>query len=335
MLSIGDRADYHRMPDASTTVQIATALTRRLMDSPTDGTGPMPEMAFVQHIATRAAWRAGGGDRRFEPLAARVGAWPNDGCRYDAAVRLARDYVMLVDAAHVPGPYAARVAAEFDDALALAPVVIMLPSFETLDMVDLLRVRATAVRVIGLRERATDADGALCTPAEFLWHDLDHVRFMVREDLAALGVTIADAYGAPDATGGRSTLDDATGTHRCILAAAITALAVRRAAHARLMLRATHTVDRLLAGLIRFERDRGQVAAAARLTLFEVCHEKSFTPVPEILRRELVNDAHAAKIRHKLARRFWGDAVDPSLAAHLDAARTMLMDLLDDRVRGT
>ncbi len=322
------------MSDASTIVQIAIALTRRLMDSPADDAGPMPEMAFVQHIATRAAWRAGGGDRRFKPLAARAGAWPNDGCRYDAAVRLARDYVMLVDAAHAPGPYAARVAAEFDDALALAPVVIMLPSFETLDMVDLLRLRATAVRVIGLREHAADADGALCTPAEFFWHDLDHVRFMVREDLAALGVAIADAYGPPDATGGRSTLDGTTGTHRCILAAAVTALAGHRAAHAQLMRRAARTIDHLLTGLIRFERDRGQVAAAARLTLFEVCHEKSFTPLPEILRRELVNDAHAAKIRGKLTHQFWGDAVDPSLAVHLHAARTMLMDLLDDRVMG-
>ena len=318
------------MSDVSTTVQIATALTRRLMDSPTDGAGAMPEMAFVQHIATRAAWRVGGGDRRFEPLAARAEAWPNDACRYDEAVRLARDYVMLIDAAHEPGPYAARVAAEFDDALALAPVVIMLPSFETLDMVDLLRVRATAVRVIGLRERATYADGAPCTPAEFFWHDLDHVRFMVREDLAALGVAIADAYGPPDATGARSTLDGATGTHRCILTAAATALTARRTAHARLVRRATRTIDHLLTGLIRSESDHSQVVAAARLTLFEVCHEKSFTPVPEILRRELMNDAHGAKIHHKLARRFWGDAVDPSLVAHLEAARAMLMDLLDD-----
>ena len=313
-----------------TTLQIASALTRRLADRPDDACC-VPEMAVVQHIATRAAWRVGAGDCRYEAIAMRAHAWSATGCRYDAAIRLARDYVTLVDDSHGPGAYEARVAAEFDDALALAPAVILLPSFETLGMVDLLRVRATAARVIGLRDHAAFADSAVCTPAEFFWHDVDHLRFTVREDLAALGVVIADAYGPPGADGRRDTLDTATGTHRRILAAAEAALRERRSAHARLMQRAARTVDGLLDGLARHERDHGPpVAVAARLVLFEVCHEKSFTPVPEILRRELANDAHVAKIRLKLARRFWGDAVDPALDRHLEAARDLLKRQLDE-----
>jgi len=316
------------------TLQIANALTRRLAGSPDDACS-VPELAVVQHIATRAAWRAGGGGSRYEPIAARAQAWSATGYRYDEAIRLARDYVTLVDDAHRPGVYETRVAAEFDDALALAPAVIMLPSFEALDMVDLLRLRATAARVIGLRDHTAFADGEASTPAEFFWHDVDHLRFMVREDLAALGVVIADAYGPPGPDGRRTTLDAATGTHRCILAAASASLMARRSAHAGLMRRATRTVDDLLAGLAQRERDHGGAVAAARLTLFEICHEKSFTPVPEILRRELTTGSHAAKIRLKLAQRFWGDAVNPALADHLEAARDLLMRQLDDPASGT
>jgi len=317
------------MGNVGATLQIANALTRRLADNPNDACC-VPEMAVVQEIATRAAARAGGGARRYEPIATRAQAWSAAGRRYDEAIRLARDYVALADDASGPGAYEVRVAAEFDDVLALAPAVIMLPSFETLDMVDLLRLRATALRVIGLHDAAAFADGALCTPAEFFWHDVDHLRFMVREDLAALGVVIADAYGPPDAEGRRSTLDAAAGTHRRIAAAAAAPLMMRRSAYAGLMRRAARTVDDLLAGLARCEREHGLAVAAARLTLFEICHEKSYTPVPDILRRELATDGHTAKIRLKLARRFWGDAVDPVLADHLEAARDLLMQCLDD-----
>ena len=49
------------------------------------------------------------------------------------------------------------------------------------------------------------ADGRPCSPAEFFFHDVDHARFKLREDLAARGVTIPDAYV------NGTTLDPATG----------------------------------------------------------------------------------------------------------------------------
>lgn len=260
----------------------------------------------------------------------RADAWPGAGCRYVEAISLARDYIAAIDDAGTPRDYADRVAAEFDDAVRLAPSVVIVPSFESLGMADLLRLRATTARVVGLRNAAAFADGAVCTPAAFFWHDLDHLRFMVREDLAVLGVAIPDAYGAADTHGRRSTVDPATGRHRCILAAAVAPLAAQRAAHVHLMARAARTVEDLAARLDSHETNLPVVAAAARLTLFEVCHEKAYTPVPEILRRELSHDAHLAKMRLKLARRFWGAALDPALAGHLEAARTLLLGLVDE-----
>jgi len=315
----------------SATLQVARALSERLTGDPAADGAWVPELRpVVRYIATRAAWRVDGGNRAFESIASRAHTWPDCGNCYADAVRLARDYVEQVDDVRSPGEYGERVAAEFDDALRLAPTVTVLTSFETLDMTDLLRLRATSARVIGLRDQAAFADGAVCTPAEFFWHDLDHTRFMVREDLAVLGIAIPDAYGPPDAEGRRSTLDAGTGRHRCILAAAVGPLDAHRTAHAQLMRRATRTVDTLIAGLEKLDGAHAAPSTAARLMLFEICHEKSFTPVPEVLRRELAHDAHLAKMRLKLARRFWGDAADPALADHLEAARDLLMRLIDD-----
>ncbi len=318
------------MDDAvSPTVQVARALTRRLAEAPAVDPCPMPELeALVRPLLTRARWRNDAGDRRFAPIVARAQAWVTGGCRHDALVRLALDYVSLLDAGSARGAYGMRVAAELDDALALAPSIVMLPSFEALDMVGLLRLRATSARVVGLRDGTAMADGDACTPSEFFWHDVDHLRFMVREDLAVLGVAIPDAYGAPDRDGRRSTFDAASGGHRRILAAAVAPLAARRSEHARLMQRAAATIDGLLSGLARCESGQAPGVAAARLLLFEICHEKSLTPVPEILRRALADEAHIAKVRSKLARRFWGEAVDPGLADHLVAGRALLLRLL-------
>jgi hypothetical protein len=284
----------------------------------------------MQHIANRARGRVEDGIHAFGSIATRAQAWLEAGGPYADAVRLARDYVEQIDNVQAPGEYGERVAAELDDALGLMPAVALLPSFETLGMTELLRLRVTSARVIGLRDQAAFADGAVCTPAAFFWHDLDHMRFMVREDLAVLGVDIPDAYGPPDANGRRDTYDAATGRHRCILAAAVTPLVARRQAHAHLMQRAARTIDTLIGRLDHLDSTRATDSAAARLTLFEICHEKSFTPVPEVLRRELAHDAHLAKMRLKLARGFWGDEADPALAGHLEAARDLLMQMVDD-----
>ncbi len=314
----------------SATLLIARALSARLAADPSADGVRAPELRpVVRELAHRAARRIAAGDRSFAPVASRAGTWLDSGGPYADAVRLARDYVEQADDVRSPGDYGVRVTAEFDDALRLAPTVTMLVSFETLGMTDLLRLRATSARVIGLRDGASFADGAVCTPAEFFWHDLDHLRFMVREDLAVLSIAMPDAYGTCDADGRRSTFDPQSGQHRRILAAAVAPLADQRAAYGRLMARAARTVEGLLGGLDRQHRLPAETVSAARLILFEICHEKSFTPVPEVLRRELSHDTHLAKIRLKLARRFWGDAADPVLAGHLDSARALLMELLD------
>src|SRR6185503_15144758 len=77
------------------------------------------------------------------------------------------------------------------------------------------------VRLLGVASGTAHVDGGRRSPAEFFFHDLDHARFLVREDLSSAGIEIPDAYQAARPGEAPTTLDPETGAHRIILPAAI------------------------------------------------------------------------------------------------------------------
>jgi hypothetical protein len=188
---------------------------------------------------------------------------------------------------------------------------------------ELILCRAFPVHPLGVVLVPSWADGALRSPADFFFHDIDHARFKIREDLAAVGIAIPDAYqdGA--------TLDPVTTRHRSILRAAVEKIEppARRVVDERATL--------ALALLRAFDRDSDRtLAEACELLLFEIVHEKSFPLVPAILSRELSTTAHLDKLRTKQARGFFGPhAPAEAVCARLDDARARLTAHLEREAR--
>jgi hypothetical protein len=186
-----------------------------------------------------------------------------------------------------------------------------------LSAVELIALRAFPVHPLGLVSEPTWADGRVCNPAEYFFHDLDHARFKIREDLAVEGVEIPDAYV------GDSTLDACTGQHRLILPAAngkIGSMLWNRVAVRRQL------STRLLSFATELGEPRGD---AAELLLFEILCEKSHALDVNVLARELDSAAHVQKIRQKQKKGFYGDdAPTPATMAAIDEARRLLRETL-------
>lgn len=239
-------------------------------------------------------------------------SWRVDGESYRRSVRLVAEH-LLSRPDHGAGVYVPKTLDELEPMLALWPHVLVLPTTRALSIDDLVVGRAFPVHPLGVVTKPTWADGRWCSPAEFFFHDLDHARFKVREDLRALGVTIPDAYRDG------STIDPATGRHRVILAAArdlvsgeLWRIADERAALAR----------RLLAAIAA---ETGDLGAAARWLLFELVHEKSLPLDPLVLRRELSTTVHVEKLRAKCRQGFYArHAPDAAVVDQLEAARRWL-----------
>ncbi|MCC7062532.1 MAG: hypothetical protein IT456_06985 [Planctomycetes bacterium] len=239
--------------------------------------------------------------------------WRSDADSYRRVVRLVAEHV-LREPDEGPAIYVPKARAELEPLLALWPHVLALPTSAELSIDDLILARALPVHALGVVARPTWADGRWCSPAEFFFHDLDHARFKVREDLLALGVEIPDAYVDG------STIDPAVAQHRGILShalgrvgAELWAAGPERAALA----------CRLLAS-IAAEPQR-DLAEAARWLLFELVHEKSFPLVASVLRRELATAAHEGKLRSKCERGFYaGHSPSLSVVARLGEARAWL-----------
>jgi len=211
-----------------------------------------------------------------------------------------------------------KASLELEPLLALFPDVLALPTTAKLSPREVIELRAFPVHPLGLVEDATWGDGRLLSPADYFFHDLDHARFKIREDLRALGVEIPDAY--EDGT----TIDPRTGQHRTILPAAVgrIGLVLWERARERLDL-----ARRLLSRGVSLEGP-GR-AAAAELLLFEIIHEKSFPLEAEVLHRELGRDAHPEKIRKKRADGFYGaEPPAPEVMDALDEVRVRLMEVL-------
>ena len=245
--------------------------------------------------------------------------WFPSGAGYHALVRLCVRAVVGLDALWPPSTatYRDKVQGELEPMLALWPDVILLPMTSPLAPLDLIDLRGFPVHPLGLVDRPTWTDGGPASPSEFFFHDLDHARFKVREDLLFEGIDIPDAYQH----GG--TLDSETGRHRLIMANAagriggrLWACAASRSALAR---RFREGLAALGDGPNRF---------AAELLLFEMVHEKSFPLEAAILDRELARDSHVAKLRTKAAKGFFPGGTDAAVVDALPAARVALQEML-------
>jgi hypothetical protein len=293
---------------------LALALGRRARDAWVRGAGTfaVPEVSDAAlHIASTGPTAE---------LRAEAARWLEGAASYHELVRLCARTALALEGTlpSAQAVYVPKVGGELEPALALWPHVLVVPTTVELSESALVTLRAFPVHLLGLRARPAWADGRLCSPGEFFFHDLDHARYKVREDLRALGREIPDPY--VDGT----TIDPATGRHRAILPAAAAQVgpdlweaALERQALADRLLRATAALaDRVL-------------AAAADTLLFEIIHEKSFPLLPAILRRELASPAHLEKLRRKLATGFFGaGGPDPSIAGALEGARSFLLEAL-------
>lgn len=235
--------------------------------------------------------------------------WAADGASYHALVRLVARAV-AERAAPGPAEFVPKAIGELEPMLRLWPSVLAIPTPTAFSPLDLVTLRAFPVHPLGLVERPTWADGRLCSPAEYFFHDLDHARFKIREDLRVEGIDLPDAYE------GGSTVDPRTGRHRVILPAAEGRIgsALWDRAEARLAL-----ARRLLAFAASLG---GARTLAAEALLFELIYEKSHPLDEAALARELSTDEHVAKIRRKRASGFFeNDVPDDATMAALDEVR--------------
>ena len=276
-----------------------------------EATFSIPEAAPV---AERVAAMAPPG-----PLRTEAERWLADGAGYHALVRLAARSATSLGGEGAAGDavYLPKAGGELEPMLRLWPAVLTLPTKRTFTPLDLVALRAFPVHPLGLVKQATWADGRLCSPAEYFFHDLDHARFKIREDLLVEGIAIPDPYQEG------STMDARTGQHRIILPAAegrIGSTLWDRVTPRR------ELANRLLAFVASLDGPR---ALAAEVLLFEVIYEKSHPLEATVLARELASDAHVLKIRRKRAAGFFGEHVpDAATMGALDQVRVALKEML-------
>ena len=246
--------------------------------------------------------------------------WLADGASYHDLIRLCASYVMELEAI-IPSCeplYVPKTRDELEPLLALWPHVLALPAIKNLSARELIRLRALPVHALGVTNRAMWADGRQCSPAEFFFHDVDHARFKVREDLLAMGLELPDAY--QDGT----TFDPVTQRHRSILPEAFGkvgsspwSMAESRLALVEMMF---NRIDAL---------PNHSLGDAAEWLLFQILHEKSFPVDVLTLQRELATSRHIELLSTKVDNGFY-DKNRPSfeVVSQLSTAREWLMEVL-------
>lgn len=202
-----------------------------------------------------------------------------------------------------------KASGDWEPFLALAPDVTGLRCHGPVARRFLIALRAIPVHVLGVVDEPTWADGGLRAPQEFFFHDLDHARYKIREDLLALG------FDCPDVTAKTPAILPYA---REAVRKAAPELWRRAPARLRLARALFQAIDAL--------PDR-ELAQAAEWLLFEVVHEKSFPLERGILRRELEHDGHLAKLQRKFEAGFYREAT-ASVFARLPEARLRLLDVL-------
>lgn len=293
---------------------------------------PFPELAPVvdRMLSHLRGVSQGPGAEEGRALAARARALRALGTPYPDVLRVTHAFVEWVDARvrvqrpELPRVYGPKCRDELEPLLDLWPHVLSVPTFATLERRDFWRTRPVPLHLLGLQTEALFADGLECSPAEYFFHDVDHARFLVREELLARGIDIPDAYRDG------STLDKARGRHRTVL----------DAAHGTLHARGSDTLARLQARC-RLARalDSRQVAGgradagireSAGWLLFEVVHEKGFPLDARVLAEQLARETHVNKLGAKLRTGFYGqDAQHLLVAGRLPAARAWLARQVD------
>lgn len=240
-------------------------------------------------------------------------AWLEDEPAYREAVLTAAEQVLALPSSG-PAVYVPKAAAELEHLLALWPHVIAVPTSAALSIVDLIRARAFPVHPLAVTEAPVWADGRWCSPAEMFFHDVDHARFKIREDLLARGIAVADPYVDG------STHDPASGRHRTILD--LVSLHVDGDGWARAEERSARA-DGWLDEIDRLgDRD---LADAARWLLFELVHEKALPLEPSVLACALAGSEHVDKLRAKAQAGFFADhGPSPGSIAALGSARRRL-----------
>lgn len=270
-------------------------------------------------------------------LAARLRALAAEGAPYAAALAAARDFAAAVDAeARAADPslpaatYGPKVAAELTPLVALYPDVIVFPTFAPLSPEFFVHTRVAPIHPLGLRPEPLFSDGAVLSPLEYFLHDVDHARFMVREELLSRGVALPDAYQPPPAggDGGAPTtlIDAARDLHRTILDGAGAAVREAALAEPTLLVRRHDFARRLHAATAALPAEAAQ---AVRLLLFEMLHEKGLPCDARVLRVETAHPRHVDKLRRKLADGFYGAAPEfAALAAGAEDALPAARDWL-------
>ena len=231
--------------------------------------------------------------------------------------------------ARLPGPirtFEPKTRHELGAFLDLSPYISGFPLRAPASGRLLLGLRALPVHVLGVTREPAFADGQRCSPVEYFFHDLDHARFKIREDLLALGLDCPDAYQSV-AGGSPSTVDPATGTHRSILGAVREAVAEAGARMWQLAPRRLALARRLADALEALQTRDRTLGDAAELLLLEMVHEKSLPMDSGILLRELRWDEHVGKLRRKSSAGFYGVGGPGSdTVVRLDEARAWLAE---------
>ncbi|MCB1058515.1 MAG: hypothetical protein KDD11_23675 [Acidobacteria bacterium] len=213
--------------------------------------------------------------------------------------------------------YVPKAAGEVEPLLRLWPAALAVPTPMAFEAVDLVELRAFPVHPLGLVAEPSWADGGVRSPAEFFFHDLDHARFKIREDLRVEGIEIPDAYRLG------TTLDAETGQHRTILSAAESRVG-------SLLWGRVESRRELCARLLAFSASLAEpLRTATELLLFEILCEKSLPLDEDVLVHELRSGAHVIKARRKQASGFYGDyASGPAVMAALEEACGVLGESL-------
>jgi len=247
--------------------------------------------------------------------------WLRDPTSYRRVVRLVADHVSSLPETG-ERVYAAKARAELEPLLACWPFVIVLPTTKAFTIDELIAARAWPVHTLGVVAGPSRADGAVRSPAEFFFHDVDHARFKIREDLLARGFDVPDPYV------GGTTFDEARGEHRGVMTAARPHVGAEgwRTAAAR-----AAAVGSWLTAIAN--EPRRDLAEAARWLLFEMVHEKSLPIDRAVLGGALATDAHVVKLRSKCVSGFYADrGPSPAAVAALDAASSWLRTVVAEVV---
>lgn len=261
-----------------------------------------------------------GADRRVEWTSAAAQRWTTNSASYHDLVRLCTSYVMELEALDptCEPVYVPKVRDELEPLLALWPHVLALPTINQLSARDLLRIRAFPVHPLGVTAKAVWADGRHLSPAEFFFHDLDHARYKVREDLLAMGVHLPDAYQ------NGTTFDPITKRHRSILPEALGKVGPSLWSIAA----SRHSFVESLFNRIDALPNRS-LADATEWLLFQILHEKSFPVHVPTLRRELATPHHIQLLQTKVDNGFYEKNTPAAdVMAQLNTARDWLIEVL-------